>query len=98
MEAILPTTTIRIEEGLKARISAAAERAGKSSHAFILDALSETLDRVEMDNAFHQIADERWAAILRTGKVVEWTDAEVYLQARAAGRKARKPAARKLVP
>jgi predicted transcriptional regulator len=34
----MTTTTIRIDDDLKARVAAAAERAGKSTHAFILDA------------------------------------------------------------
>ena len=92
----MPTTTIRIEEALKARISAAAERAGKSSHAFILDALSETLERVEMDDALHQIADQRWASLVSTGESIGWSEATAYLRSRAAGQKPRKPAARKL--
>lgn len=45
----MSTTTIRIEDALKARIAAAAERAGKSSHAFILDTLAETVERSELD-------------------------------------------------
>jgi predicted transcriptional regulator len=88
------TTTIRMEDALKARIAAAAERAGKSSHAFILDALSETVERIETDDELHRIADERWVALRRTGKSVAWTDAKEYLQARASGKKARRPSAR----
>jgi len=91
----LSTTTIRLEEALKARIAAAAERAGKSSHAFILEALSETLDRVEMDDALHRIADERWASLIQSGRSIGWDDARAYVRARAAGEKAKKPAARK---
>lgn len=92
----MPTTTIRIEEALKARIAAAAERAGKSSHAFILDALSETVERNEMDDALHRLADDRWSALIQSGKSVPWDEAKSYLQARAAGRKLPKPASRKL--
>lgn len=92
----MSTTTIRIEEALKARIAAAAERAGKSSHAFILDTLSETVERMELDDALHRLADDRWSALIQTGKSVDWDDAKSYLQARAAGRKLSKPAARKL--
>ena len=92
----MPTTTIRIEEGLMARISAAAERAGKSSQAFILDALSEALERAEIDDALHQVADERWTSLVRSGESVGWDGATAYIRARAAGHKARKPAARKV--
>ncbi|SCK27266.1 Ribbon-helix-helix protein, copG family [Variovorax sp. HW608] len=93
----MSTTTIRIEEALKARIAAAAERVGKSSHAFILDALSDTVERVEMDEELHRLADERWAALMQTGESVSWTDAKAYLLARAAGKKPRRPSARKPV-
>ena len=90
----MSTTTIRMDDALKARIAAAAERAGKSSHAFILDALSETVERIETDNELHRIADERWVALKRTGESVAWADAKEYLRARASGKKARRPSAR----
>ncbi len=91
----MSTTTIRIEEALKARIAAAAERVGKSSHAFILETLSDTVERIELDEEFHRVADERWAALLRTGESVSWSDAKAYLQDRAKGQKASRPSGRK---
>jgi len=91
----MSTTTIRIDEHLKSRIAAAAEQAGKSSHAFILDALAETVERIEMEDEMHRVADKRWAALMRTGESVAWDDAKSYLQARAAGKKAPRPTARK---
>jgi len=91
----MSTTTIRIEDDLKARIAAAAERAGKSSHGFILDAIAETVEQAELDQEFHRIADERWAKVLATGKSVPWDDAKAYLEARARGERPRRPTARK---
>jgi hypothetical protein len=84
-----------MEDALKARIALAAERAGKSPHAFILDALSETVERIETDDELHRVADERWAVLKRAGKSVAWADAKAYLQARATGEKARRPSARR---
>lgn len=92
----MPTTTIRIEDDLRARVAAAAERAGKTSHAFILDAIAQTVEQVELDDDFHRVADERWAKVLTTGKTVPWDDARAYLEARARGERLRKPVARKL--
>ena len=92
----MSTTTIRIEDDLKARIAAAAQRAGKTAHAFILDAISQTVEQVELDNAFNAVADQRWANIQASGKTVAWDDAKAYLAARANGEPPRKPAARKL--
>jgi predicted transcriptional regulator len=89
------TTTIRIEEDLKARVAAAAERAGKTSHAFIVDAITQTVEQAELDEAFHRIADERWARVLSTGRTVPWGEARAYVDARLRGEHPRKPVARK---
>ena len=92
----MSTTTIRIEDDLKARIAAAAQHAGKTAHAFILDAISQTVEQVELDNAFNTLADQRWANIQASGKTVPWDAAKTYLAARANAEPARKPAARKM--
>lgn len=91
----MSTTTIRIEDKLKTRVAAAALRAGKTAHAFILDAVTQTVEQVELDNAFNELADQRWGKIQITGKTVAWNDAKTYLAARARGEPARKPATRK---
>ena len=91
----MSTTTIRIEDELKARIAAAAERAGKTSHAYILEAIARTVEQAELDDEFHRLADKRWANILATGKTVPWDQARDYLEARARGESPRRPAARK---
>ena len=93
----MSTTTIRIEDDLKARVAVAARDAGKTAHAFILDAISQTVEQVELDNAFNTIADQRWANIESSVKTMHWEDAKVYLAARARNEPARKPAARKRV-
>jgi predicted transcriptional regulator len=92
----MSTTTIRIEDELKIRVAAAAERAGKTPHAFIVEAIQQTVEQVELETQFHQVADERWTRLLATGKTVAWDDAKAYLEARAQGQRPRKPAARKL--
>lgn len=92
----MTTTTIRIEDELKARVAAAAERAGKTAHAFILDAIAQTVEQAELDEELHRVADARWAGVLATGKTVPWDDAKAYLAARARGEHPRKPVARKL--
>ena len=89
------TTTIRIEDELKARLAAAARRAGKTVHAFILDAISRTVEQAEQDDAFRQVADERWANLLATGDSVPWDDAKAWLEARSRGERPGKPPPRK---
>jgi len=91
----MTTTTIRLEADLKRRAAAAAQRAGKTVHAFLLDAIAQTVEQSELDEAFHHLADERWGKLLASGKTVAWDDAKQYLEARASGARARKPTARK---
>jgi len=92
----MTTTTIRIEDDLKARVVAAAERAGKTAHAFMLDAIAQTVEQAELDEAFHRVAEQRWANVLATGKTVPWDDAKACLEARSRGERPRKPVPRKL--
>lgn len=92
----MPTTTIRLPEALKARIAAAAKRAGTTSHNFILEAIAEKADQEERRTEFNQIAEERYARIVATGKTIPWSEMRSYLEDRVAGGKARRPAARKL--
>jgi predicted transcriptional regulator len=85
----MSTTTIRLENDLKARVAAAAERAGTTAHAFILDAIERTVEQAELEEEFHHIADQRWAKLLDTGKTVSWDEAKTYVTARARGERAR---------
>ena len=61
----MSTTTIRIEGDLKARIATAAERAGKSAHAFIVEAISQKVDQMEAEEELQQLAQKRWAKVLQ---------------------------------
>ena len=81
----MTTTTIRIEDDLKARVAVVAERAGKTAHAFIVDAIAATVEQAEQEDEFHRLADARWAKLLMTGKTVALDDAKTYLEARARG-------------
>ena len=76
----MSTTTIRIEDELKARVAAAAERTGKTAHAFIVDAIAQIVEQAELDDDFHRVADERWVKVLSAGKTVPWDDAKAYLK------------------
>jgi predicted transcriptional regulator len=94
----MTTTTIRLEHDLKARVAAAAEREGKTAHAFILDAIAQTVEQTELDEQFQRVAEARWAKVLESGKTVPWAEAKAYLKTKALGGRARKPVARKLRP
>lgn len=90
------TTTIRLPDALKARIAEAAERAGTTSHNFILEAIAEKADLAERRAAFDAEAEARYARIAESGKTIGWDDMRTYLQARVAGKTKRRPPVRKL--
>ena len=92
----MSTTTIRLDEQLEARLAAAAERAGMTAHAFILEAIERSIEQCEMEDAFHRVAEQRWVSLLAGGRSIAWDQASAYVAARARGERPRKPAARPL--
>jgi predicted transcriptional regulator len=94
----MTTTTIRLEDDLQARVAAAAKREGKSAHAFILDAIAQTVEQAELEEELQRVAQVRWTKVLSTGKTVSWENAKGYLRAQAVDGRAHKPAARKVRP
>jgi predicted transcriptional regulator len=90
----MTTTTLRLDDALKSRVADAAQREGKTPHAFMLDAIADTVEKIDLDNEFHRVADARWAELVTTGKSVAWDQAKLYLEAKARGETARKPSAR----
>jgi len=92
----MSTTTIRLPEELKARIAAAAKRAGTTSHSFILEAIAEKADQEERRADFNEVAEQRYARIVESGQTIPWNEMRGYLEDRLAGRKTRRPSARKL--
>ena len=92
----MPTTTIRLPEDLKARVAAAAKRAGTTPHGFILDAIAEKAEQAERRADFDAVAEDRYARIVATGETIPWREMRGYLEGRIAGKTERRPAARKL--
>ena len=92
----MSTTTIRLPEDLKARVAAAAERAGTTSHSFILDAIAEKADQEERRGDFNDVAEKRDAHIIASGKTIPWNEMRSYLEGRLAGKRVKRPVARKL--
>ena len=92
----MTTTTIRLPEELKERVARAAQRAGTTSHAFILDAIAESVDEDERRDDFHTTAERRYAEIVASGRTIPWSEMRIYLEDRLAGRNPSLPVARKL--
>ncbi|HRQ64512.1 MAG TPA: ribbon-helix-helix protein, CopG family [Xanthomonadaceae bacterium] len=94
----MSTTTIRLPEELKARVARAAKEAGTTSHNFILEAIAEKAALAEQRAAFHAVAEQRYAQFLESGESIPWEEARIYLKSRLAGKRVKRPSARKLEP
>lgn len=92
----MSTTTIRLPDDLKARIAAAAKQSGTTTHAFILEAIAEKAELAERRADFDAVAEARYADIVASGKTIPWQEMRGYLEARVAGKAAKRPVARKL--
>lgn len=91
----MSTTTIRLPKELKARVAAAAERAGNTAHGFILEAIAEKTDQAERRADFHDVAERRYSSLLASGKTIPWEKMRGYLEARATGKRVARPRAGK---
>ncbi len=86
----MSTTTIRLPEGLKARVAAAAERAGTTSHSFILEAIAEKAELAEHRADFQDVAEKRYAELVTSGKTIPWETMRRFLEKRAGKKKVAK--------
>lgn len=93
----VPTTTIRLPEELKARLARLAELEGTSTHSLILDAIAEKTAALEQRQSFYAEAEARYARVLETGKAITAEDMNGYLDARIAGKRAKRPVAKPIV-
>ncbi|OGT80508.1 MAG: CopG family transcriptional regulator [Gammaproteobacteria bacterium RIFCSPLOWO2_02_FULL_61_13] len=92
----MSTTTIRLPPELKQRVASAAERAGTTAHSFILEAIAEKAEQAELRGAFRETAEQRYAAIVASGKTVPWKEMRRYLERRVEGSKVSRPKPRAL--
>jgi predicted transcriptional regulator len=92
----MSTTTIRLPEELKERVARAAERAGTTSHAFILDAIAARVDEDARRDDSHAAAERRYPEIVATGRTIPWREMRTCLDNRLSGDKPPRPRARKL--
>ena len=85
------TTTLKLPEGLKARIAAAAEHAGKSPHAFMVEALARQTDMEERRRDFVESALVAEEEIAEYGLVYEGDEVLAYFRDKLSGKPAKRP-------
>ncbi len=85
------TTTLKLGDNLRARIAPLAQAAGKTMHAWMVEALEAQATLAEMRESF--IADAQIAAdeIDAGGPLYAAEDVHAYIVGRAQGRTVRRP-------
>ncbi len=90
------TTTLKLPEELKARIASAAEAAGKSPHAYMIEALAAHAALDERRRAFVASAHAAEQEVAEYGLVYDADEVFSYIQAKLDGKPNKRPKAKKL--
>lgn len=75
---------------------AVAKCSGMVAPAFTMKAIAENTQQAEMHDDFDAVAEQRYANIVSSGKAISWADMRKYLEDLVAGKRTRRPVARKL--
>ncbi len=84
-------TTIKLPDELKQRIAPLAEAAGKTAHAWMVEALERQAAMAEAREAFLRDAEASAAEIDAGGALYAAEDVAAYLLSRASGKAAARP-------
>ena len=90
----MAATSLKLPENLKRRIERLAGAANKTPHAFMVEALSQEVDRSELRERFASDSDVSESETMASGKAFPLDVAFDYLEARVAGKKIRRPRTR----
>jgi predicted transcriptional regulator len=89
-------TSVKLTPQLKKRIAPLAKAAGKTPHAWMVDALASEVEREEARSQFVASALESHAAVAEGEPVSAADDVFRFLRAKLEGRKGKRPVGRKL--
>lgn len=87
---------MRTPDDLEKKVAAPAKRCSTNGHGLILEAIAGKAEQEALRADFVSVAEQRYAKIVATGETISWTEMQAYLEARLAGKAAKRPAARKL--
>ncbi|MCR4303209.1 MAG: hypothetical protein NUV63_03130 [Gallionella sp.] len=84
-------TTLKLPDPLKARINSAAKAAGKTPHAFMIEALTEQTERDERRRDFLNAALAAEKETAKTGITYDADEVHSYLRAKISGKSTQRP-------
>lgn len=88
-------TTLKLPPELKERIGKVVKDTGQTAHAFMVDAIRRQTENAEKRREFVAAADAAREEFERTGMAYAMEDVHAYIRAKAMGKKARRPKAKR---
>ncbi|HEY0905798.1 MAG TPA: hypothetical protein VGE17_01240 [Methylophilus sp.] len=85
MEYMMATTSLKLPDSLKERIAKLAEAAGKTPHAYMVEAIEQEASRGEKYQAFLAEAEASWLEYQKTGIAYAAEDVHAYVRAKLRG-------------
>ncbi len=85
------TTSLKLPEHLKEKVAGLASGVAQTPHAYMVEAISQKVERDEKRQAFLRSAQESIRDFKRTGIAYRHEDVERWLLAKLAGKRVRKP-------
>jgi len=85
------TTSIKLSDDLKERLGKVAQRVEQTPHAYMVQAISEKVDRDERRQSFWDEGRKALEEYKRTGIAYRHEDVMRYMMEKLAGKKPRKP-------
>jgi predicted transcriptional regulator len=91
-DAAMPSTTsLKLPDELKERISTLAHGVAQTPHAYMVEAIAQKVARDEKRRSFLEDARQSQEEVARTGIVYAHEDVMRWFRASATGKKTRKP-------
>ena len=90
----MPITSLKLPDELKQRVQSLVKGSDKTAHAFMVEAIQRAAEAAELRKRFGADAAQAEEDTLRSGKSYDAREVFAYLEARARGKKVRRPKAR----
>ena len=81
----MPTETSDLPDDPKARIASAAKRTRDASDAFTCEAIAKKTGRAVQEASAVNLAEERYALVVASGRTIQWQELRRHLIAHIAG-------------
>ena len=76
----MQTTSVKLSDDLKQRLSSIASQKRRTPHWIMVEAISEYVNKEEKRAAFYQEGLESWQEYQRTGEHVTWKEARNWME------------------